>query len=265
MNRPISTGLFVRDVQPEVELMTDHQVGTREEWLAARIELLEQEKELTRRNDELARRRRELPWVAVEKEYAFETDEGTRTLAELFDGRSQLLVYQFMLGPDDDEGCLGCSYTADHFDGPLVHLNHHDVTFVCASRAPLAKINAYKRRMGWGFPWVSSYGTDFNVDFTLFTEEQRRTGAGFNFGTEKRAAIRIAPADPDGEEPMGLSAFALEDGVVYHTYSCFDRGTDAIHTAWQLLDRTPRGRFETPTEDAASGDWPRRHDSYEDG
>jgi len=245
--------------------LTHHKVGTREEWLAERIELLEREKELTRRSDELARERRELPWVRIEKEYVFDTDEGPKTLAELFDGRSQLLVYHFMLGPDDEEGCRGCSYTADHFDGPLIHLNHHDVTFVCASRAPLAKIQAYQRRMGWGFPWVSSFGSDFNVDFTLFTEEQRRTGAGHNFGTPRHGDLRIAPAAPDGEEPMALSAFALDDGIVYHVYSCFDRGTDALHTAWALLDRTPRGRFLTPGGDApATGDWPRRHDQYEE-
>jgi predicted dithiol-disulfide oxidoreductase (DUF899 family) len=243
--------------------MPEHQVGTREDWLAARTQLLEREKELTRLSDELARQRRELPWVPVEKEYRFETDEGSKTLAELFDGRSQLLVYHLMYGPDDDAACPGCSFYVDHLGDSLIHLNQHDVTFVCASRAPLAKLQAYKRRMGWTFPWVSSYGSDFNIDFTLFTEEQRRTGTGYNFGAPRRAGLLIAPAAPDGDEPMALSAFALKNGVVYHTYSCFDRGTDVLIGTWQLLDRTPKGRFKAPSEEAASGDWPRRHDEYE--
>jgi predicted dithiol-disulfide oxidoreductase (DUF899 family) len=244
--------------------MTQHEVGTRQEWLAARMQLLEREKELTRFSDELARQRRALPWVPVEKEYRFDTDEGDKTLAELFDGRSQLLVYHLMYGPDDDAACRGCSFYADHLDGSIVHLNHHDVTFVCASRAPLEKIHGYKRRMGWKFPWVSSFGSDFNVDFTLFTDEQQRTGRGYNFGSPRRAELRIAPAAPDGDEPMALSAFSLEDGVVYHTYSCFDRGTDVLIGTWQLLDRTPKGRFKAPSEASASEDWPRRHDEYED-
>jgi predicted dithiol-disulfide oxidoreductase (DUF899 family) len=244
--------------------MAEDKVGTRDEWLAARLELLEREKELTRLSDDLARRRRELPWVRVEKEYEFQTDEGTKTLPELFDGRSQLLVYHLMYGPDDEAACPGCSFYVDHLDGSLVHLAHHDVTLVCASRAPLEKLRAYKRRMGWRFPWVSSHGSDFNLDFTLFTEEQRRTGAGYNFGSPRRAELRIAPADPDGDEPMALSAFALEDGVVYHTYSCYDRGTDALNGTWQLLDRTPKGRFRAPSEADAQGGWPGRHDEYED-
>src|ERR671910_890664 len=164
--------------------MTNHKVGTHAEWQAARDELLDEEKELTRRSDELARKRRELPWVPVEKEYSFETAEGTKTLAELFDGRSQLLVYHFMFGPTVDgwpeAGCPGCSYTADSLDGAVVHLPHHDVTFVAVSRAPLKRLNAYKRRMGWSFPWVSYGETDFNLDFSAFTEEERRTGTGFN-------------------------------------------------------------------------------------
>jgi predicted dithiol-disulfide oxidoreductase (DUF899 family) len=244
--------------------MTEHKMGTRKQWLAARVELLEREKELTRRSDELARQRRELPWVRVEKEYTFETDQGTRTLAELFDGRSQLVVYHLMFGPDDDAACPGCSFASDHWDGAVPHLNEHDVTFVCASRAPLSKLQPYKRRMGWKFPWVSSYGTDFNLDFSLFTEEQRRTGTGFNFGSPRRADLRIAPAAPDGEELMALSAFALEDGAVYHTYSCYDRGTDVLNGTWQLLDRAPKGRFKAPSGDAPPTGWPRRHDEYED-
>ncbi len=234
--------------------MTEHKIGTREEWLVARKELLQQEKELTRRSDELARQRRELPWVPVKKEYNFETNEGTRTLAELFDGRSQLVVYHFMHGPNTPEGCPGCTFAADHFDGAVVHLNHRDVTFLCASRSPLETLNAYKRRMGWSFPWVSSEGSDFNLDFGLFTAEQRRTGTGFNFGSPRRANINVLR----DQELMALSAFALEGGVVYHTYSCYDRGTDVLNGTWQLLDRAPKGRgddFE---------DWPRRHDEYED-
>jgi predicted dithiol-disulfide oxidoreductase (DUF899 family) len=231
-------------------------VGTRDEWLAARVELLDEEKELTRRSDELARKRRELPWVPVEKEYSFETDEGTKTLAELFDGRSQLLVYHFMFGPSVDgwpeAGCVGCSYTADSLDGAAVHLPHHDVTFVAVSRASLDQLASYKRRMGWSFPWVSYGDTDFNVDFAVFTEEERRTGKGFNFGTAKHADIDLRET-----ELHGLSAFALEDGAVYHVYSTYDRGTDALNATWQLLDRTPKGR-----DDAAHPEWPLRHDEY---
>jgi predicted dithiol-disulfide oxidoreductase (DUF899 family) len=233
--------------------MGEHKTGTREEWLAARKELLEREKELTRRSDELARRRQELPWVPVEKPYSFETDKGKQTLAELFDGRSQLLVFHFMFGPDDTEGCPGCSYTADHVDGAVVHLNHRDVTFLAASRGPLEKLDAYKRRMGWSLPWVSSGESDFNLDFGLFTEQQRRTGTGYNFGSARRSDLNLLD-----EELHGLSAFGLEDGVVYHTYSCYDRGTDVLHGTWQLLDRAPKGRGED------FENWPRRHDEYED-
>ena len=237
--------------------MPEHSAGTREEWLAARVRLLEREKELTRTSDELARERQDLPWVRVDEEYVFDSEEGSKTLAQLFDDRSQLLVFHFMLGPDDDAGCPGCSWTADHVDPAVVHLNHRDVSFVVVSRAPLEKIGAYKARMGWSFPWVSCFGTDFNRDFSLFTEEQRRTGAGFNFGTPKRSDIKLAPDDPDGEELHGLSAFALEDGVVYHTYSTYDRGTDVLHGTWQLLDRAPKGRGTD------FSDWPRRHDEYD--
>jgi predicted dithiol-disulfide oxidoreductase (DUF899 family) len=232
-------------------------VGTREEWLAARVELLDEEKELTRRSDELARKRRELPWVPVEKDYSFETDNGTKALAQLFDGRSQLLVYHFMFGPTvegwPDAGCPGCSYTADSLDGAAVHLPHHDVTFVAVSRAPLERLDAYKRRMGWTFPWVSYGESDFNLDFAVFTEEGRRTGKGFNFGTPKHAE----EIDLRKEELHGLSAFALEDAVVYHTYSTYDRGTDALNSTWQLLDRTPKGR-----DDENHPDWPRRRGEY---
>src|SRR5712691_8814813 len=233
--------------------MTEHTVGTREEWLAARVALLEREKELTRRNDELTRQRRELPWVRVDKEYSFETGEGTKTLAELFDGRSQLLVFHFMFGPDDTEGCPGCSYMADHVDGAVAHVEQRDVTFLAASRGPLDRLDAYKRRMGWSFPWVSSGGSDFNFDFGVFTEEQRRTGSGYNFGTPARADIDLRK-----QELHGLSAFALENGVVYHTFSCYDRGTEVLIGTWHLLDRAPHGRGKSEPED-----WPRRHDEYE--
>jgi predicted dithiol-disulfide oxidoreductase (DUF899 family) len=233
-----------------------HKVGTREEWLVARIELLEREKELTRRSDELAKQRQQLPWVRVDKEYSFETDEGTKSLAELFDGRSQLLVYHFMFGPTvegwPEAGCPGCSYTADSLDGAVVHLEQRDVTFVATSRAPLENLNAYKRRMGWSFPWVSSEGSDFNLDFAVFTEEGRRTGRGFNFGTPKHAEINLRE-----QELHGLSAFALEDGVVYHTYSTYDRGTDVLNVTWQLLDRAPNGRGED------FEGWPLRHHEYQ--
>ena len=239
--------------------MTKHQVGTREEWLAAREELLDREKELTRRSDELARQRQELPWVRVDEPYSFQTDAGPKTLAELFDGRSQLLVYHLMFGPEDEAACPGCSFFVDHLDGAVIHLNQHDVTLLCASRAPLEKLDAYKRRMDWSFPWVSSYGTDFNRDFSLFTEEQKRSGTGYNFGTPRRADLSL-----EEEEMMGLSAFALSDGVVYHTYSTYDRGTDVLNATWQLLDRAPRGRFKAPSEDAQPSGWPRRHDEYDD-
>jgi predicted dithiol-disulfide oxidoreductase (DUF899 family) len=222
-------------------------VGTRDGWLTARRELLEREKELTRRSDELARERQGLPWVRVDEPYSFETSDGPRTLAELFDGRSQLLVYHLMFGPDDEVPCIGCSFTADNLDGAVFHLESRDVTFVAVSRAPLEKLDAYRSQSGWSFPWVSAFGTDFNLDFSLFTEEERRTGKGFNFGT-----ARVANVDLRDNELHGLSAFALEDGVVYHTYSTYDRGTDVLNGTWQLLDRTPKGR------DAGVKDWPRR-------
>ncbi|HEV2712588.1 MAG TPA: DUF899 domain-containing protein [Gaiellaceae bacterium] len=233
----------------------NRELGTREEWLAARIELLAREKELTRRSDELARERQALPWVRIDKEYTFETEDGTNTLAGLFDGRSQLLVYHFMFGPTvegwPEAGCPGCSYTADSLDGAVEHLPHRGVTFVAVSRAPLERLRAYKRRMGWSFPWVSYGDTDFNLDFAVFTEEGRRTGKGFNFGTPKYADVDLRDT-----ELHGLSAFALEDGVVYHTYSTYDRGTDALNTTWQLLDRAPTGRGES------FEGWPRRRDEY---
>jgi predicted dithiol-disulfide oxidoreductase (DUF899 family) len=227
--------------------MSKHHVGTREQWLVARRALLEREKELTRRSDELARERQALPWVEVDEEYRFATSEGTKTLAELFDGRSQLLVYHLMFGPDDAVPCIGCSFTADNLDGAAFHLANRDVTFVAVSRAPLEKIHGYQRRSGWSFPWVSAFGTDFNLHFSLFTDEERRTGKGFNFGT-----ARVADIDLRDNELHGLSAFALADGVVYHTYSTYDRGTDVLNATWQLLDRAPRGRG------TGFDGWPRR-------
>lgn len=227
--------------------------GTRDEWLVARKELLEREKELTRLSDELAKVRRELPRVRIDKTYEFDTNEGTKTLAELFDGRSQLMIYHFMHGPNTPEGCPGCTFATDSFNGSREHLNAHDVTFVLASRSPLETLNAYKERMGWDLPWVSSGGTDFNRDFSAWTEEDRRNGTGWNFGTPSGASIDVV----HDEELMALSSFAIDDGVVYHTYTCYDRGTDALNTVWGLLDRAPKGR-----DDEAHPDFPRRRDEY---
>jgi predicted dithiol-disulfide oxidoreductase (DUF899 family) len=241
--------------------MTEHKVGTREEWEAAREELLAQEKELTRRNDELARQRRELPWVQIEKEYSFETEDGTKTLAELFDGRSQLVVYSFMFGPAYETGCPVCSSAADTFDGAVRHLNARDVTFLCISRAPLERLQAYKRRMGWRFPWVSSEGTDFNFDFNVSATEEQL--APFLEGDVPPVVAQIAAAcgtDPAGylTEAQGLSAFALSDGAVYHTYSTYARGAEILMGFYPILDRAPLGRNEGDSEDL----WIRRHDEY---
>ena len=253
--------------------MTKHKTGTREEWLAARLDLLEAEKELTRRSDELAQRRQELPWVRIDEEYRFETEEGSATLADLFRGRSQLLVYHFMFGPDYTAGCPSCSAIADGFDGIAVHLANHDVMLWAVSRAPLAKLQAYERRMGWTFPWASSAGSDFNADFSVgFTEaQQRKEGIEYNYRRED--ALKVIPTD-DGSvvlaattgtdaatyarERPGVSAFVIEDGVVYHTYSAYSRGVDSLWGMYQWLDRAPRGRNET-------GVWWRRHDEYTKG
>jgi predicted dithiol-disulfide oxidoreductase (DUF899 family) len=251
--------------------MTKHLTGTRDEWLAARLELLEAEKELTRRSDELAQRRQELPWVRIDKEYRFETDEGSGSLADLFRGRSQLLVYHFMFGPDYAAGCPSCSSIADGFNGIAVHLANHDVALSAVSRAPLAKLQAFKRRMGWTFPWASSFSSDFNVDFNVqFTEEQQRTGGiEYNYRRESQWQLRGAdgpvaeiaamtgtdPATYTRERP-GVSAFALQDGIVYHTYSAYARGVDSLWGMYQWLDRAPKGRNET-------GVWWRHHDRYD--
>jgi predicted dithiol-disulfide oxidoreductase (DUF899 family) len=244
--------------------MTTHEVATREEWLAARAELLEREKELTRLNDELARQRRELPWVPMEKDYSFQTGTGTKTLAELFDGRSQLLVYHFMFGPEYEAGCPACSSIADSIDGDIVHLKARDVTMLCASRAPLDRLQAYKRRMGWSFEWISTLDSDFNFDFGFsHTEEELLPfleGGGVPPVVDELAvACGTTPAGYIAEGP-GLSAFALSDGVVYHTYSTTARGGEPLMGYYALLDRAPLGRNEGDPPEF----WLRRHDEYED-
>ncbi|HVR61349.1 MAG TPA: DUF899 domain-containing protein [Polyangia bacterium] len=247
-----------------------HLKGTRQEWLAARLELLKAEKEHTRRSDELARRRQQLPWVRVDKPYRFDTDEGSASLADLFRGRSQLLVYHFMFGPDYKAGCPSCSAIADGFNGFVVHLANHDVTLAAVSRAPLGKLQEFKRRMGWSFPWASSSGTDFNDDFNVrITEaQQREGGVEYNYRRESAwvasdgegpVADMAASAGTDAatylRERPGMSAFVLEDGVVHHAYSAYARGLDGLWGMYQWLDRAPRGRNET-------GVWWRRHDEY---
>src|SRR5262245_2587815 len=260
----------IKTRRKERNTMTRHTTGTRQEWLAKRLELLEAEKELTRRGDEVARQRQALPWVRIDKQYRFETDEGDASLADLFRGRSQLLVYHFMFGPDYKAGCPSCSSIADGFEGIAVHLAHHDVTLSAVSRAPLAKLQEYRRRMGWTFPWASSFGSDFNADFSVgFNEDQQRSG-GVEYNYRREAAWQLRGNDgPVGEiaamtgtdaatyirERPGMSAFALEDGVVYHTYSTYARGVDGLWGMYQWLDRAPLGRNET-------GVWWRRHDEY---
>ena len=257
--------------------MTTHAIATREQWLAARLKLLDAEKELTRHSDDVAGKRRALPWVRIDKEYRFQTDDGGASLKKLFGGRSQLLVYHFMFGPDYKAGCPSCSAIADGFNGFVVHLEHHDVAFWAVSRAPLEKLQAYKRRMGWTFPWASSVGSDFNFDFDVsFTEEQQREG-GIEYNYQREAGMPLVGRDtaswqegPVAEnaamtgtdvrtytrERPGMSAFALEDGVVYHTYSAYARGLDGLWGMYQWLDRAPKGRNE-------EGMWWRRHDEYD--
>jgi len=262
--------------------MTKHKTGTREEWRAARVELLGAEKALTRLSDDLARRRQDLPWVRIDKPYRFETAEGKASLAELFRERSQLLVYHFMFGPDFVAGCPSCSAIADGFNGSAVHLANHDVMLWAVSRAPLAKLQAYERRMGWSFPWASSFGSDFNPDFSVgFTEEQQRAGGiEYNYrreeawswredsesraseessggdGVAKMAAMTGTDVPTYTRERPGMSAFVLEDGVVYHTYSTYARGLDGLWGMYQWLDRAPKGRNEPDV-------WWRRHDEYD--
>src|SRR5215212_5911742 len=256
-----------------------HRTGTHDEWLAARLELLEAEKELTRRSDELARRRQELPWVRIDKEHRFETDDGSASLPDLFRGRSQLLIYHFMFGPDYSAGCPACSAIADGFNGIAVHLANHDVMLWAVSRAPLAKLQEYKRRMGWTFPWASSFGDDFNFDFDVsFNPEQQRAGIEYNYRREPALTESgIGEAlTKQGEGPVaeiaagvgtdvatftrerpGMSTFVLEDGVIYHSYSAYARGLDGLWGMYQWLDRAPKGRNET-------GLWWRRRDEYDE-
>ena len=248
-----------------------HTIATRDEWLKARLKLLEAEKAHTRKADELALQRQQLPWVRIDKDYVFDTEAGKQTLRDLFAGRSQLLVYQFMFGPDYTAGCPSCSAIADGFNGFHVHLSHHDVTLMAVSRAPLAKLQAFKRRMGWTFPWASSLSSDFNADFNvaISEEQQKKGGTEYNY----RALVpRPATATPPegatigasvtgtdiatyARERPGMSAFALEDGVVYHTYSAYARGLDGLWGGYQWLDRAPKGRNEPHY-------WWRHHDSY---
>jgi predicted dithiol-disulfide oxidoreductase (DUF899 family) len=252
--------------------MTTHKTGTRKEWLAARLELLQAEKELTRQSDALAQRRQDLPWVSIDKTYRFETDEGKASLADLFGGRSQLLVYHFMFGPDYKAGCPSCSMIADGFDGFAVHLANHDVALWAVSRAPLEKLQAYKRRMGWSFPWASSADGAFNFDFNVsFTEEEQRAGAiEYNYARRSHAMDATPAPEPVSRfaascgtdtasfsrERPGMSAFVREDGAIYHSYSTYARGLDGLWGAYQWLDRAPKGRNE-------AGIWWRRHDEYE--
>jgi predicted dithiol-disulfide oxidoreductase (DUF899 family) len=256
--------------------MTTHTTGTREEWLAARLELLDAEKDLTRRSDQVAQQRQRLPWVRIDKDYRFDTARGNASLADLFGGRSQLLVYHFMFGPDYAAGCASCSSIADGFNGIVSHLENHDVALWAVSRAPLAKLEAFERRMGWTFPWASSHDQDFNFDFEVSqTEQQQREGAEYNYRREKPTFKAIGNAlTKQGEgivghmaamsgtdvatytrERPGMSAFVLEDGVVYHAYSTYARGLDGLWGMYQWLDRAPLGRNE-------QGVWWRRHDEY---
>lgn len=252
----------------------EHTTGSRTEWLAARLELLEQEKELTRRSDEVAERRQQLPWVKIDKDYRLETEAGIVPLSALFKGRSQLLVYHFMFGPDYTAGCPSCSAIADGFNGVVIHLENHDVAFSAVSRAPLAKLQEYKRRMGWTFDWASSASSDFNHDFNVwFTPEEQRDGKiEYNYRREPPMPDALAARGGEGpaaqvasatgtdvatfiRERPGLSAFVMKDGAIYHTYSSYARGLDGVWGMYQWLDRAPRGRNET-------GIWWRHHDKY---
>jgi len=249
--------------------MTTHMTGTREQWLEARLQLLNAEKELTRRGDELVEQRQALPWVHIDKPYQFDTDEGKASLPELFKGRSQLMVYHLMFGPDYAAACPSCSAIADGLNAVQIHLANHDVMLMAISRAPLAKLQAYKKRMGWTFPWASSFGSDFNFDFSVYFTEDQQRGGGVEYNYRREAAMREPPAGRGAgfaasagvdlptflRERPGLSTFVLQDGAVYHTYSTYGRGVDAIWSMYQWLDRAPLGRNE-------NGVWWRRHDEY---
>jgi predicted dithiol-disulfide oxidoreductase (DUF899 family) len=232
-----------------------HKVVSREEWTQARKALLAKEKALTRQRDALNRERLELPWVKVDKSYVFDSPGGEKSLVDLFDGRSQLIVKHFMLGPDWQEGCVGCSFGADHLGGPLMHLGHHDITIVAVSRASLEKIQAYKQRMGWDFPWVSSFGSDFNFDYHVsFTpQELANKAATYNYET----------IDPGVDELPGFSAFYKDDnGDIFHTYSTYARGAESMSNSFAYMDIAPKGRNEPPGGNFSA--WARRHDKYED-
>ena len=261
--------------------MPTHATGTREQWLAARLPLLQAEKELTRRGDDLARQRQELPWVLIDKPYQFDTDDGKASLADLFKGRSQLMVYHLMFGPDFTAACPSCSSIADGLNGIQVHLANHDVMLMAISRAPLPKLQAYKKRMGWTFPWASSFRSDFNFDFSVYFTEDQQRGGGVEYNYRRESPLREpaagktsadrtqqtqSPAAPFAtssgvdvptflRERPGLSTFVLQDDAVYHTYSAYGRGVDAIWGMYQWLDRAPFGRNE-------NGMWWRRHDEY---
>ena len=255
--------------------MTTHATGTREQWLEARLELLNAEKELTRRGDELVQRRQELPWVLIDKRYQFDTDEGRASLTDLFQGRSQLMVYHLMFGPDFTAACPSCSAIADGLNAVQVHLANHDVMLMAVSRAPLPKLQAYKKRMGWTFPWASSFASDFNFDFSVYFTEDQQRGGGVEYNYRRESPMRAPPAGKTQNpgpgavcaassgvdvptflrERPGLSTFVLQDGSVYHTYSAYGRGVDAIWGMYQWLDRAPFGRNE-------NGVWWRRHDEY---
>lgn len=232
-----------------------HQVVSREDWLAARLRLLAKEKDLTRRRDQLSAERRELPWVKVEKAYVFDGPDGEQTLAELFDGRSQLLVYHFMFGPDWEQGCPSCSFVSDHIDGANRHLPQRDVTLLAVSRAPLARIEAFKKRMGWRFKWVSSYGNDFNRDYhvSFAPDEMAKGEVYYNYAT----------GEFPSEEAPGLSAFYKDPGgVIFHTYSAYARGLDMLVGAYNYLDLAPKGRDEAALPWTMA--WVRHHDRYGD-
>ncbi len=234
--------------------MEGHKVVSKDEWINARKQFLIKEKEFTRLRDQLSQQRRELPWERVDKQYIFEGPNGKETLADLFAGRSQLVVYHFMFGPDWEQGCVGCSFWADNFNGIITHLNHRDVTFAVISHAPLSRLEAFKKRMGWSFKWVSASATDFNEDFNVsFTPEQLERGeASYNYGTQK----------PPGTESPGISVFYKDSsGNVFHTYSCWARGLDMLNGAYHYLDLVPKGRDEATRP---PNSWWRHHDKYGD-